>query len=126
MTGFAFLRHRSLVGLGMAGAAVSLIGHIRADFVASGTILGQAGVPPFEGKPGLGGVVEILRVERPDIGVGALMLLVARFTIARDFAVNPFFGTDPVGHRLMAGQAAAGVNLLALGVALPAVGFAFQ
>jgi hypothetical protein len=125
VTGFAFLRHRTLVGLGMAGAAVSLIRHVGTDLMTGGTILGQAHVLSLKGKPGLRGVIKVLRVERPDIDVGALMLLVAGLAISHDFAMNTFFGGDPVGDRLVAGQAAAGVDLLAVGMAFPAVRFAF-
>lgn len=125
MTGFAFLRHRALVGLGMAGAAVSLVRHVGTNLMTGGTILGQAGVLALENKPGLRGVIKVLRVERPDIDIGALMLLVAGLAIPGDFAMNTFFGGDPVGDRLVAGQAAFGFDLLTVGMAFPAVRLAF-
>jgi len=126
MAGFAFLGHGALMRLSMTGAAVSLIRHVRADLVAGRAILSQAGVLAFEGKPGLGGVIKVLRVERPDIGVDALVFLVAGLAIPRDFAVNPFFAGDSFGDRLMAGQAAFGVDLVTLGMAFPAVRLALQ
>jgi len=126
MTGFTFLRHRALVGLGMAGAAVSLIRHVGTNLVAGRTILGQAGVLSLENKPGLRGVIEIFQVERPDFDIGAQMLLVAGLAIPGDLSMNTLFSGDPVGDRLVAGQAAVGVNLLAVGMAFPAIRFAFQ
>jgi len=125
VTGFAFLRHRALVGLGMAEAAISVIRHVGTDLMTGGTVPGQAGVLSFESEPGLRGMVEVFRVERPDINVGALMLLVAGLAIPGDFAMDAFFGGDPVGDRLVAGQAAAGIDLFAGGVAFPAVCLAF-
>jgi hypothetical protein len=126
MAGFAFLGHRPLVRFGMTGAAVPFIRHVGADFMAGRTILGQTGVFSFKSKPGLDGVIKILRVERPDIDIDALMFLVAGFTIPRDLAVNPFFGGDTFGDRLMASEAAPGVDLVSLGVALSAVRLALQ
>jgi len=124
MTGFAFLRHRTLVGLGMAGAAVSLVRHVGTDLMTGGTILGQAHVLSLKGKPGLRRMIKVFRVERPDIDIGALMLLVAGLAIPGDFAMNTFFGGDPAGDRLVAGQAAVGVDLFAVGMAFPAIRFA--
>jgi hypothetical protein len=126
MTGFAFLRHRALVRLGMAGAAVSLIRHVGTDLVTGRTILSQGSVFSLEGKPGLSGMLETFQVERPDIDIGALMLLVAGLAIPGDLAMNTFLGGDSVGDRLMAGQAAVGVDLLAVGVAFPAIRFSLQ
>jgi hypothetical protein len=94
--------------------------------VAGRAIPGQAGVLSFKGKPGLFGMVKVLRVERPDIGVDALMFLVAGLAIPRDFSMNPFFDGDPFGDRLMTSQAAFGINLFSLGMALLAVRFALK
>jgi hypothetical protein len=81
---------------------------------------------PLKGKTGLCSVIKIARVKRPDIGLGALMLLVAGLAISGDFAVNTSPGGNSFGHRLMAGQAAAGLDLLAVGVALDAIRLARQ
>ena len=126
MTGFAFLGHGALMRLGMTGTALSLIHQVRADLVAGRTILRQAGVLSFEGKAGLGSVVKVFRVEWPDIDVDALVLLVAGLAIARDLAVDSLFCGEPFSDRLMASQAAFGVDLLTLGMALPAVRLALQ
>ena len=126
MTGLAFLRHRALVGLGMAEAAVSLICHVGTDLVTGGTILGRAGVLSLENKPGLRGMIKVFRVERPDIEVGALMLLVAGFAIPDDLAMDAFIGCDPVGNRLVASQTTGGFDFLPVGVAFPAVRFSCQ
>jgi len=94
--------------------------------MTGGTILGQAGVLPLKGKPSLRAVIKPFRVERPDIDIGALMLLVAGFAIPGDLAMEAFLGCNPVGNRLVAGQAAGGFDFLPVGVAFPAVRFALQ
>ena len=126
MTGLAFLRHCPLVGFGVAEAAVPLIGHVRTDLVTGGAILGQAGVLPFEGKARLRGVIEFRRVERPDVGLDSLMLLVAGFAIPGDLAMNSFFRGHPVGNVLMAGQAAGGLDPLPGRMAFRAIQLAFE
>lgn len=126
MTGVASLGHRALMGFGVAGTAVSLIGHVGADFMTGGTILGQEGVLSPEGKPRLCGMVKVFRVEGPDIEVNTLMLLVTGFAVALDLAVHPLFGGDSLGNRLMTSQTAGCVNLLSLSMTLPAVRFALQ
>ena len=126
MTGLAFLGHRTLMGFGMAEATVSLIRHVGTNLVAGGTVFGQGGVLAFKGKTGLDRVVKILRVERPDVDVGALMLLVAGLAIPGDFAVDSLFRGDPFGHRPVTRQAAAGVDLLRVHMAFPAVRLALQ
>lgn len=126
VTGLAFLRHRTLVRFRMTKSAVPPVGHIGTDLVTGGTILGQAGVPPFKSKSRLLGVVEVRQIERSDVGVDALMLLVAGFAIPGDLAVDAFFGGDPLGDRLMTGQAAGGLDLFPVRMAFPAVRFALQ
>jgi hypothetical protein len=83
-------------------------------------------VLPFKGESRLRDVVKIRRVERPDVGLDALVLLVAGLAIAGDVAVDAPFGRDPLGNRYMAGQAAGGLDRLPIGMALRAVGLSFE
>jgi hypothetical protein len=110
----------------MAEAAVSLIGQVRPDFMAGGAALGQGGVPSFKGEPGLRGMVEIRRVERPDVDVDALVLLVAGFAITGDLAMDALFRGDPVGNRPVAGQTARRLDSFPVDVAFPAVRLALE
>jgi hypothetical protein len=66
-------------------------------------------------------MVEIRRVERPDVGVDTLMLLVAGFAIPADLAVDSLFGGDSFGDRLMAGQAVAGFDFFSVRMAFRAI-----
>jgi hypothetical protein len=121
MAGVAFCRHSPLVGIGMTGDAIPGVAKIGASLVAGGAIIGQLRMIPQEGKTRLFFMVEIGGVERADIHVCALVLLVTDLAIAADLTMDALLGGDPVGDRPMTGEAARGIDRLSIGVAFPAV-----
>ena len=126
MASLAFLRHSALVGVGMTKNAIFCVSEIGAGFVAGRAILGQFRVTPQQSEACLFGMVEVGRVERPDIHIGALMVLVTDLAISADLAMDAFLGGDPVGDRPVAGETSLGVDRLPVGMAFPAVRFPLE
>ena len=62
-------------------------------------------MPPLQGKPGLASVIEIGRIERPEIGIHAPVLHVAAGTVAGHRPMHALLQSHPIGDRLVARQA---------------------
>ena len=89
--------------------------------MAGGAFPGESGVLSLEREAGFGAVVEVFGVERPEVGIDALMLDVTNLAVARDLAVDAFFRGDAGGDRTMAGEALLGNDGVVLSMAFPAV-----
>jgi hypothetical protein len=59
-----------------------------------------------QGKPGLSGVIEVCRIERPDVGIDAAVFHVAVGAGSADGPVHATLRSNPVRHGLVARQAA--------------------
>jgi len=101
-------------------------GQERAALVAGLAPGGQRRVLAVEGEPGLLEVVELLRVEGTQLRLHAGVLDVAGDAVALDVAVHALLRRDPLGNRLVAGEALLGRDLAARLVALLAVVEAFE
>jgi len=89
--------------------------------VAGRAGLRDGGMTALKGKPRLGGVVELGGIDRPQLGVDTAVLHVAATAGTLGVAVHSSFQADPIGDRLVTGQARFRQHLLVGGVAGAAV-----
>jgi hypothetical protein len=94
-----------LVDVRVAGGAGRRQRKERPRLVALCAVPGDRCMAAVHGEPGFRGVIERLRIERPQLGVGTGMLDVTRRAIIRHVAVDTPLQPDPIGHRLVAGEA---------------------
>ena len=91
--------------------------------MAGWAVIVQFRVIPKQSKTCFFRMVEVGRVKRPDIHIGALMFLVADLTIAADLTMDAFLGGNPIGDRPVAGETSLGVDRFPAGMAFSTVCF---
>jgi hypothetical protein len=86
----------------------------------------QRRVKPFNRKAGFSSMIELRRIERPQLCIATGVLDMAGDTVVRDIAVDALLLCDPLGNGLMTGQAARSRNALSLLMTLHAVRATFE
>jgi len=126
VAGLARSAQNALVRIPVARGAGRRRGEKRPRAVAGAAASGQLGVSAVERKARIAGMVKTADVERTELGIAPHVLHVTRDAVGGHIAVYAATRRDPLGHRLVAAQAAWGGDTLSRLVTAAAAADAFQ